>query len=194
MIIGITGTTGAGKDTFAQYLVLKKRFCHISLSDIIREEAIGRGIELTRRNLQDLGNQMRQEFGRGIFAAKALGKIENNKNYAVTSIRNPGEIEILSKYEKFILCAVDAPQKQRFLRMAARPERDEKEPLTFEKFKKSEARELDSPDKANQQLLKCINMAKTKIANDKDLALFYKKIDKLLEKLKLVFSMNPDSF
>ncbi len=45
MIIGVTGKMGAGKDTFAVYLG-KKGFIHISLSDIIRQEAVARGLSL----------------------------------------------------------------------------------------------------------------------------------------------------
>jgi dephospho-CoA kinase len=179
MIIGITGTTGAGKDTLAQYLV-GKSFLHFSLSDMIRDEARKRGIELTRRNLQDLGNEMRRAHGLGVFSKIALGKIKKGGNYIITSIRNPGEAKVLAQNQEFVLWAVDAPQKERFLRMINRRERDEKEPLTLEEFKKSEAREIESSDKSSQQLAECIKMANFIIINDSDLASFFKKTDELL--------------
>lgn len=185
MIIGVTGTAGAGKDTFARYLVKNKGFEHISLSDIIREEAMARKMELTRRNLQDLGNRMRRAAGRGVFSQKALAKIQDGKNYVVTSIRNPGEAEVLARAEKFVLIAVEAPQKERFLRISKRLRKSEKEPLTFEEFEKSEKRELKSSDKSSQQLVQCIGGADFAIANDSDLAAFYGKIEELLRRIDI---------
>ena len=95
MIIGVTGKMGAGKDTFAVYLG-KKGFIHISLSDIIRQEAVARGIEPSCRNLQDLGNVLRREYGNGVLSKMAQKRIIPGKNYVVTSIRNVGEIEVLT--------------------------------------------------------------------------------------------------
>ncbi len=184
MIIGVTGATGAGKDTLARYLMESKGFFHISLSDIIREEAAARGVELTRRNLQDLGNQMRRKYGTGVFSQKALARIKRERSYVITSIRNPGEAEVLRQSAGFVLWAVDAPQEKRFLRISKRLRRKENEPITFANFKKSEARELAPADKSKQQLIQCVKTADFIIVNDADLPSFYEKIEKLLTRAK----------
>jgi len=181
MIIGITGTAGAGKDTLARYLS-GAGFFHISLSDIIREEARRRGLSLSRRNLQDLGNQMRRRYGLGIFSEKALAKIKKGKNYAITSIRNPGEVVPLARRREFVLLAVDAPQEQRFCRVAGRG-RENGEEDVFEAFKKSEAREIASPDASSQQLAECMKMAQFKIINDTDLGSFFGKVDAVMARI-----------
>jgi len=72
--IGVTGNNGSGKDTFANYLVTKKSFTHISLSEFIREETLRQGITPSRENLHNVGNEMRAYFGPDILASRALQK------------------------------------------------------------------------------------------------------------------------
>lgn len=182
MIIGVTGKMGAGKDTFAVYLG-KKGFIHISLSDIIRQEAAARGIEPSCRNLQDLGNVLRREYGNGVLSKMAQKRIIPGKNYVVTSIRNVGEIEVLIQNKEFVLIAIDAPQTIRFARITARNYQTKTLPLSFEDFQKLEERELISPESSDQRLDKCAALAKTVLLNDVELASFHRQIDILLESL-----------
>jgi len=179
MIIGVTGATGAGKTTFVRYLSAKG-FEHLSLSDMIRNELNLRGMEITRENLQDVGNEMRRKFGLGVWAKKVLDIMRPGRNYVIDSIRNPGEIETLAASGDFALVAVTAPLEARFLRMSCRAERGEKEPATLAAFEKSEAREADSEQSCNQQLDQCVRMAKIIIPNESGLAEFFTKIDKNL--------------
>ena len=181
MIIGLTSFLGAGKTSVCDYLV-KKGFIFYSLSDVIRDEIKSRGLEITRERLQDVGNELRKKFGNAVLAKKILKKLEPGKTYVIDSIRNPAEIQELRKKKGFTLVFVDAPIKLRFERMKAR--KREKDPMTFEDFKKSEQRELESPDSANQQLLKCRDMAEFIITNDSTFETLYKKIDELLEGLR----------
>ena len=177
--IGVTGTAGAGKTTFVRYLA-SKGFEHISLSDLIRNELALRDMELTRVNLQDVGNQMREKHGLGIWAKKAIEIMHPDRNYVIDSIRNPGEIKTLSDSGDFVLFSIEAPLETRFARVSLRPEMDGRERVTLIDFIKSEARETDSDESSNQQLRKCAKMAQANIANDADMASFFAKIDKEL--------------
>ncbi len=58
MIIGLVGRNAAGKGEAANYLK-SKGFVYYSLSDAIREEAAKRGLEHSRDNLINLGNELR---------------------------------------------------------------------------------------------------------------------------------------
>ena len=51
MIIGVTGTIGAGKETVVQYLK-KKGFEMFSFSRMIRQEALKRGYAMDRARLE----------------------------------------------------------------------------------------------------------------------------------------------
>ncbi|MCU0652824.1 MAG: AAA family ATPase, partial [Candidatus Pacebacteria bacterium] len=138
MIIGITGNNGSGKDTFADYLVANKGFIHISLSDFIRDELVRRGLAVDRYNFHQVGNEMRQKSGPGILASLALDKMDERKNYVVTSIRSPFEVKKLQKAGSFALVAVDAPIEVRFQRIIERNKRNRKEIIDFEEFKRYE--------------------------------------------------------
>ena len=62
MIIGLTGKNASGKGEVANYLKTKG-FVYYSLSDVLREEATKRGLEHTRDNLINLGNELRKKYG-----------------------------------------------------------------------------------------------------------------------------------
>ena len=59
MVIGITGTNGAGKGALVDYLVAEKGFTYYSSSGFLAEELDRRGIEKTRTNLRGVGNEFR---------------------------------------------------------------------------------------------------------------------------------------
>lgn len=182
VVIGVTGFIGAGKDTFANYLVKKKGFVHYSLSDILREEARKKSIDITRENLQRFANELRAKFGNNILARKVVEKImkeKQKKNYVITSIRNKAEIETLKTLENFFLVFIEAPLRLRFERIKAR----DGKPKNIEEFKKQEEKELKGKEN-EQQLILCKSLANLRIKNDSTLDAFYSRIEKLLKRLE----------
>ena len=179
--IGVTGEFCSGKDTFAEYLK-NKGYEHISLSDIIREEANRRGIELTRENLQKLGNELREKEGSGALAKRAIQEMSGDKNYVVTSIRNPLEVKELARSKNFVLVCVSAPSELRYKRASARL-REKEKVTTFEEFIESEKKEMHSQEETGQRIKDCIDMAQFRFMNDSTEQDFFIKIDSLLPKL-----------
>ncbi len=179
MIIGITGTNASGKDTAAKFFT-DKRFDNFSLSDIIRKEAKKRNIPVTRKNLQDLGKEIREKFGGGYLAQETLKKIKENT--VVTSFRHPIEVELFKKNKAFIFLSIDAPIKIRYER-AKKRERGEQDAGSFEKFKKQEEYEFQKKG-AGQQLGVCMQMADYKIQNDSTLENFYQKLEDLFNQIQ----------
>ena len=59
MIIGLTGMPGSGSNFVGDFLVEEKGFIWLSYSDILREELQKEGKEITRKAMQDLGNEIR---------------------------------------------------------------------------------------------------------------------------------------
>ena len=55
VVVGIGGASGAGKTTLARALAERHAVRRASFSDVLRRDAAVRGLEPTRRNLQDLG-------------------------------------------------------------------------------------------------------------------------------------------
>ena len=59
IIIGITGTLGAGKGTIVDYMVNNLNFVHYSVRGFISEEIKRRGLEVNRDNLTAVANDLR---------------------------------------------------------------------------------------------------------------------------------------
>ena len=182
MLIGLTGSYCSGKDTVAEYLVKEKNFGHVSLSDELRKVLRSRNIDTTRENLIRIGTELREKEGLGVLAKLALAHIPENKDFTVTSIRHPAEVETLKARKDFVLINVDAPAVKRFERMQIRNRPGD--PKTFDEFIKMEKKESQDHG-PGQQLKKCMEIATIHFINDTDsLPNLYSKIDALLEKLR----------
>ena len=59
IIIGITGTLGAGKGTIVEFLLDKKGFSHFSVRAFITEEIIRRGLPVNRDSMVQVANDLR---------------------------------------------------------------------------------------------------------------------------------------
>jgi dCMP deaminase len=184
MIIGLTGSIGSGKGIVSDFLK-EKDFVYLSLSDELREIAKEKKIELTRHNLQDLGNELRKEKGASVLAERVKNKIKTQKyiNVIVDGIRNPAEIKSLRKLDNFFLISVDAPKKIRFERVKKRSR--ESDPLTWEEFEKIDKRDFSEKDKKGQQVGRCIKLADFKLINDKTLEDAEKKLEEILRKIEI---------
>ncbi|OGL66195.1 hypothetical protein A3B21_01895 [Candidatus Uhrbacteria bacterium RIFCSPLOWO2_01_FULL_47_24] len=180
MVIGITGTTGAGKDTIADYLKTLG-FAYHSLSDIIRDECAKKNIPLDRDNLIAMGNELRGKLGPGVLGKLTAEKIQNlgeTKAIAV-SIRNPAEVAELKKMPGFFLISVDAPIDIRYNRIKTRGRIEDS--VTFEKFKAQEETELAGS--ANQQQLNNVmTLADFRIKNDETFENLHRRVDEILKK------------
>jgi dCMP deaminase len=184
MLLGLTGLYCSGKDTAANQLVQKHGFIHYSLSDAIREEATGRGLPHTRESLISLGNELRTTYGPGVLAERALAKAQPGRDYAISSIRNPSEVDTLRRVgqllpnaARFYLVDVFAPMEVRLQRMLARGRPGD--PKTLEELREKEEREK-SGDPTQQQLHRCAAMADAILVNDGTEDVLHGRIDELL--------------
>ncbi|KKQ17642.1 MAG: CMP/dCMP deaminase zinc-binding protein [Berkelbacteria bacterium GW2011_GWA1_36_9] len=177
MILGVTGSYASGKDTVAEILK-SKGFVHFSLSDVLREELAKNKKEITRENLINLGNDLRKKYGPSILAEKLIKKLEENKNYIISSIRNPKEIGPFLAKGNFHLIFIDSLARVRYRRMIKR-NRNEKDAVSFREFMKNESFE-NSKDETKQQLNECKKIAKIKILNNSTLKRLNQKVSRML--------------
>jgi len=173
MIIAITGTNAAGKDTAAEYLVTKG-FKHFSLSDELREIARERGLEPTRENLIALGNEMRRLFGTAYLTKRILEKAVGTPHIVLSSVRNVGELEPVRNTDGFRLIAIDAPSEIRYRRARERGRIGEQ--VTLEEFMRMDAEEMHGGE-TEQNLAHLIESADILIVNDGTFEELYKKLD-----------------
>jgi len=178
VVIGITGTLGAGKGTVAEYLV-KKGFLHLQVRDFLVEIIRTEGHEVNRDAMFEMGNRLRAENGPAYITDQLYEKaVKSGQNCVIESLRNPAEVEGLKRHTNFLLFAVDADQKTRYERIVSRA--GEKDKVSFEKFAEQEAKEMTSTDKFAQNLSACIQMADYKFMNNGTREELEKQVDKII--------------
>lgn len=181
LIIGITGTFAAGKDTVADHLE-KIGFEHFSCGEQVREIAVERGIEPTRDNMREVGNQLRDEKGSDFLAKRIIEQKAKTDRIVITGIRQPGEIKYLQDLGDFYLIAVDAPIELRFERMQARKRPGD--PETLEELREKEAKEMQSSGPNAQRINECMEMADFHLVNDGDMEKLGHAVDEIVEKIE----------
>jgi dephospho-CoA kinase len=157
MIIGITGTLGAGKGAAVEYLVGRKGFTHFWARAFFVEEIERRGLPVNRDTMTHVANELRATHGAEHFVKESLAKIDNQQMDAVVeSIRTVGEAEYLKKHGA-VLWAIDADREVRYHRVVDRASETDK--VTFEEFVAHEERELHNDDPTKQNIAKVMAMA-----------------------------------
>jgi dephospho-CoA kinase len=164
MIIGITGTNGAGKGTVVDFLVKQKGFTHYSVRNFLNEEIAKRGLQPNRGTMLAIGNELRALHGSGYIAEQLLARgIEGGGDAVIESIRSVGEAQYL-KDKGALLWAVDAAMPVRYERILRRM--SETDRITFEKFVSDEEAEIDNADTTKPNLRAVIAMADEILANN----------------------------
>ena len=71
----LTGLVKSGKDTVANYLVMKYGFSKYVFSDVIVEEIMKRGIPNTKMNQSVVGDELREQEGMDAIAKRLVKKV-----------------------------------------------------------------------------------------------------------------------
>ncbi|MBX4196115.1 AAA family ATPase [Candidatus Pacearchaeota archaeon] len=150
MIIGVTGPICSGTDEFCR-IAEQTGFTYISCSrDILKPELEKRGIEISRKSLQDIGVELRRTEGMDALAKRVMGKMRHKGDYVVGNIRHPEEYSPLQQHGYSTLVMIDADPKTRFKRLLARG-RDPDEPATYEQFLEWEKYDLGGRGEAGER-------------------------------------------
>jgi len=182
MIIGITGTLGAGKSTIVE-LLKKKGFKHYSARALINEEIKKRNMPLNRDSMIIVGNDLRKNHSPSYIAEQlyAMAK-KSGGDSVIESLRTLGEIEALRKKGRFYLFAVDADPKIRYSRVIQRASESDK--ISYAKFLEDEKRSSSSNDPNGQNALACMQVADFNILNNSSLEDLSKKLEEIWNRIK----------
>ena len=180
IIIGITGTLGAGKGTIVDFLIEEEGFDHYSVRGFLLEEMKKMGMPENRDSMTSLANKLRSAYGPSYITDELYERANaEGHNCVIESIRTPGEILSLRRKSDFYLFAVDASPRRRFNRIKSRG--SETDEVSFKEFMANEKREMDSDDPHKQNLSKCIEMADHRFENNGS-------VKQLLDQVKGVMS------
>lgn len=178
MILGITGTLGAGKGTAVEYLK-EKGFVHYSGSGMLREILESRGEEVNREAYSRLANELREQDKEGLMKlVYARVQNEGKVNVIIEALHDVGEGEFIKRIGGFII-GIDAPLDIRFERISKR--KSEKDNVDFEAFKKIAAYEEEGGGKHNIRAV--LKMADFTIMNNVSLANLHEQVDVILAQI-----------
>jgi len=175
--IGLTGAFGSGCTTASLTLRDDRRFEHVRLSDGIRDkwkEIHGPDANPTRSELQQLGDQLRQDSNPSILIDMAIDRVNREQKtqpLAIDGIRNVAEIERLKEIYgyQFTLVAVLSSTEARWERIKSTAYLGQG--LSQADFARDDARDRNEETTWGQQVELCIDNADIIIDNSEDVTL-----------------------
>lgn len=166
LVIGLAGMPGSGKSLVVE-TARAVGYAVVAMGDVVRQETLRCGLELTPQNVGKVMLQLRAEGGNFVVAQKCIPKIEEQTSdrVIVDGLRSMFEADIFKKhFAKFTLVAVHAPPEVRFNRLSNRGRSDD--PSNLEVFHERDMREL------GVGLGNTIALAEKILINDRSVAQF----------------------
>ncbi|MES2203494.1 MAG: AAA family ATPase [Patescibacteria group bacterium] len=179
MIIGITGTIGAGKGTVVEYLK-SKGFKHYSSSGLLTDILKERGEVVDRDGMARIGRELRAKDPNGVpkLTYEKIKK-DNPKDAILEALHTVGEAEFVRSVGGFIL-GVDADLRIRYDRISKRG--SSKDHVTFEKFAEQAKREDDGTEESGHNIRGVLKIADAVVTNNGTQEDLFAQVEQALEK------------
>ncbi|ANF22156.1 dephospho-CoA kinase [Thermococcus piezophilus] len=181
MIIIVTGMPGSGKSKIV-WEFARRGIPHVSMGDVVREEAERRGIPKTKEGMAKVSIRLRQELGQNAVAKLTVPKVrellEKHRVVIIDGVRSLDEIGTFRSAfpdEEIVIFAVHTPPRQRFKRLRERGRSDD--PQSWEDFEERDWKELKFG------IGNVIAMADYMIVNDGPKEEYEKKVKELVERI-----------
>ncbi len=142
LVVGLAGMPGSGKSLVVE-TAAALGFGVVVMGDVVREETLKRGLELTPKNVGRVMLELRRKGGASVVADKCIPKIEQQEcaKVIVDGVRSLSEVDAFKEhFSSFSLIAVYASPETRFNRVYRRQRSDD--PDGWEVFRERDLREL----------------------------------------------------
>lgn len=182
MIVGLTGSYGAGKGAVVEYLVTQKGFTHYSASGFITEEIKRRGMPINRDSMIAVSNELRAAYGAAyIIESLYTRAAEVGGDAVIEALRAVAEVRKIKELHGVVI-GVDAESEIRYARARARG--SEKDNVSYEKWLSQEQQETNPDDPTKQNLPGALKEADYVILNNGLLEELHHNIEKVFEDLE----------
>ena len=183
MIIGITGSFGAGKGAVVDYLVREKGFADFSARSFITKEIKHRDLPVNRDTMTDVGNDIRLKHGATHIIESLYHEAkERGGDAVVESLRAVAEVRLIKKLGGIVL-GITARPEVRYARAVARGSETDK--VSYEEWLQQEVRESNPDDPTKQDIFGALREASVTIENNGSLQELYEQVDALLKEQRL---------
>jgi len=176
MIIGITGTIGAGKGMVALHLE-GKGFRHISVSGFLAEKAMLRKVPPTRVTRRMIGNEYRAQGPTALIEAVLAEANPHKEDIVVESLHTVPEVEYIQHLGGKVI-SVDAPLILRWERIKL--ERSVKDSGSYEEFVAEQNRQMKSDNPNENNLAAAVLAADAHIENLGTPQELFRKVDAIV--------------
>lgn len=177
MIIGLTGSFGAGKGTVVEYL-LQKGFKHYSASGFITEEIVRRGMPVNRDSMIIVANDLRAQHSPSYIIDSLYARaVEEGGDAIIESLRAVAEVRRIKELGGTVL-GVDADPQIRYERAFARG--SEKDNVPFEKWIEQEQKESNTEDPTKQNIFGALRESDAIVTNNGTLEELHQQVDAAL--------------
>ncbi|MEM0453460.1 MAG: AAA family ATPase [Sulfolobales archaeon] len=121
LFICVTGMPGSGK-TLVVNGVKHLVDAVVSMGDIIRREAVKRGIKMTSKSIMEFAKEIRRENGADYIAREVVKEVLSKgiKIVVVDGVRSLDEVNTFKKYGDVYVIAIHSSPRTRFLRLSLR--------------------------------------------------------------------------
>lgn len=181
MIIGITGTLGAGKGTVVEYLK-QKGFGHYSSSGILKEILAERGLPAIRFNMSSLADELLKKYEGGVLhLSHERAQKNGEENYILEALHRVDEARYIQSIGGKVL-GVDADVEKRFERITKRKE-GEKDNVTHEQFLADVKREDEGGGGTGSNIRSTLDVADAIVYNNGTQEELFAQVEEALKKL-----------
>jgi dephospho-CoA kinase len=183
ILVGITGTHGAGKGTITQHLCDRHDFVCRSVSEFLAEEAKRRGMYPDRTARHTIANEYRYRGPRALMEAVFATIPKDTARVVLEPQYTPEEVRFI--HEKGgVVIALDANVEIRYKRVHVRG--SAKDDVSFEEFRSAEEREMEAARSGEQNLRATMQEADALLINDAGIDELIDSVDAFLKHKDLI--------
>lgn len=165
----------AGKEEF-QYVAADEGYVIVRMGDVVREEALRRGVPIADASVGGMAHEERQRHGPAVWAERTIPHVRAER-VCIDGLRSPAELAAFRKAfgSGLVVFAVEASPETRWSRVQRRRRADDAK--SWEEFLRRDERER------GWGLEDVIRAADVRIINEGTLPAFYDQVRAALRRL-----------